>query len=61
MHDFVRELGEMNIYEQLQSAIDSNLKENYDTFITLVSSAKKKHLPQKMCDSIKRSIERQGG
>ena len=43
MHEFVRELGEMNISDQLQSAICSNPQENYDTFITLVSSAKNKH------------------
>ena len=61
IHDFVKELNELNIYDQLQSAIDSNPQDSYDTFITLVSNAKNKHLPKKLCDSIKRSIRRQGG
>ena len=57
MHAFVNELNELNIYDQLQSAIDTNLQENYDTFIKLLSSAKNKHLPKR----IKRSIRRQSG
>ena len=45
MHAFVNELNELNIYDQLQSAIDTNPQENYDTFI---SSAKNKHLPRRI-------------
>ena len=46
MHAFVNELNELNIYDQLQSAL--NPQENYDTFIKLLSSAKNKHLPKRI-------------
>ena len=46
MHNFVKELDEMCIYEQLQPALDANPQEN-DIFIKLVSSAKNKHLQKK--------------
>ena len=48
MHAFVNELNELNMYDQLQSAIDTNPQENYDTFIKLLSSAKNKHLPRRI-------------
>ena len=48
MHVFVNELNELNIYDQLQSALDTNPQENYDTFIKLLSSAKNKHLPKRI-------------
>ena len=48
MHNFVIELDEICIYEQLQPALDANPQENYDIFIKLVSSAKNKHLPKKI-------------
>ena len=48
MHNFVNELDEMCIYEQLQPALDANPQENCDIFIKLVSSAKNKHLPKKI-------------
>ena len=48
MHNFVKELDEICIYEQLQPALDANPQENYDIFIKLVSSAKNKHLPKKI-------------
>ena len=38
----------INIYDQLQSAIDTNPQENYDTFIKLLISAKNKHLPRRI-------------
>ena len=61
MHAFVNELNELNIYDQLQSAIDTNPQENYDTFIKLLSSAKTNTYQGELCDSIKRSIRRQSG
>ena len=48
MHNFVKELDEICIYEQLQPALDANPQENYDIFIKLVTSAKNKHLPKKI-------------
>ena len=48
MHAFVNELNELNIYDQLQSVIDTNPQENYNTFIKLPSSAKNKHLPRRI-------------
>ena len=45
---FVNELNELNIYDQLQSALDINPQENYDTFIKLLSRAKNKHLSKKI-------------
>ena len=49
-HNFVKELDEICIYEQLQPALDANPQENYDIFIKLVTiySAKNKHLPKKI-------------
>ena len=38
----------INIYDQLQSALNTNPQENYDTFIKLLSSAKNKHLPKRI-------------
>ena len=48
MHAFANKLIELNIYDQLQSALDTNPQENYDTFIKLLSSAKNKHLPKRI-------------
>ena len=48
IHNFVKELDKICIYEQLQPALDANPQENYDIFIKLVSSAKNKHLPKKI-------------
>ena len=48
MHAFVNELNELNKCDQLQSALDTNPQENYDTFIKLLSSAKNKHLPKRI-------------
>ena len=48
MHNFVKELDEICIYEQLQPALDANAQEKYDIFIKIVSSSKNKHLPQKI-------------
>ena len=48
MHAFVNELNELNIYDQLQSALNTNPQENYDSFIKLLSSAKNKHLPKRI-------------
>ena len=48
MHNFMKELDKMCIYEQLQPALDTNPQENYDIFIKLVSRAKTKHLPKKI-------------
>ena len=41
-------MNELNIYDQLQSALNTNPQENYDTFIKLLSSAKNKHLPKRI-------------
>ena len=48
MHAFVNELNELNKCDQLQSALDTNPQENYDTFIKLLSSAKNKRLPKRI-------------
>ena len=48
MHALVNELNELIIYDQLQSALDTNPQENYDTFIKLPSSSKNKHLPKRI-------------
>ena len=48
MHNFVKELDEICIYEQLQPALDANPQKKYDIFIKIVSSSKNKHLPKKI-------------
>ena len=48
MHASVNELNELIIYDQLQSALDTNPQENYDTFIKLPSSSKNKHSPKRI-------------
>ena len=61
MHNFVKELDEMCIYEQLQPALDANPQENYDIFIKSVSSAKNKHLQKKIARLNKKKHKKQSG
>ena len=58
MHNFVKELDEICIYEQLQPALDANPQENYDIFIKLVTSAKNKHLPKKIVRFNKKKLKK---
>ena len=54
MHNFVNELDEKCIYEQLQPALDANPQENCDILIKYTCR-------RKLYDSIKRSIIKQSG
>ena len=45
---FVNELDELNIYNHLQTEIDSSPDVNYHTILELLSTVKDKHLPKKM-------------
>ena len=48
MQNFVRELEELNIYDQLETPLNTNPQENYATFLNMVNIAKNKHLPTKV-------------
>ena len=48
MQNFVRELEELNIYDQLETPLNTNPQENYATFLNMVNIAKNKHLPKKV-------------
>ena len=48
IQSFVNELDELNIYNHLQTAIDSSPDVNYHTILELLSTVKDKHLPKKM-------------
>ena len=48
IQNFVNELDELNIYNHLQTAIDSSPDVNYHTILELLSTVKDKHLPKKM-------------
>ena len=41
MQNFVRELEELNIYDQLETRLNTNPQENYATFLNMVNIAKK--------------------
>ena len=41
MQAFIAELEDINIYDKLEQAIDSDPQENYDCFIALLNGAKK--------------------
>ena len=47
MQAFIAELENINIYDKLEQAIDSNPQENYNCFIALLNGTKNKHLPKK--------------
>ena len=57
----VNELEELNIYDELTTSVNSDLKENYDIMLKLLATAKKKHLPKKMKKLDKRNIKRLSG
>ena len=62
MHDFVNELNELNIYDQLQSALDTNPQENYNqNLLNYYAVPKTNTYQRELYDSIKRSIRRQSG
>ena len=48
MQNFVRELEELNIYDRLETPLNTNPQENYDTFLNMVNIAKNTHLPKKV-------------
>ena len=48
MQNFVRELEELNIYDRLETPLNTNPQENYATFLNMVNIAKNKHLPKKV-------------
>ena len=48
IQNFVNKLDELNIYNHLQTAIDSSPDVNYHTILELLSTVKDKHLPKKI-------------
>ena len=44
----MHELKELNIYEKLHTSNDNKPEENYNILLTLLSTAKDKHLPTKV-------------
>ena len=61
MQNFVRELEELNIYDRLETPLNTNPQENYDTFLSMVNIAKNKHLPKKVVRFNKKSTIKQSG
>ena len=53
MQAFIAELEDINIYDKLEQAIDSDPQENYDCFIALLNGAKTNIYQRKECDLIK--------
>ena len=53
MQAFIAELEDINIYDKLEQAIDSDPQENYDCFIELLNGAKNNIYQRKQCDLIK--------
>ena len=47
LENFIQELNDMNIYDQLLKPIDSSPHENYDIFMKLIQDAKNLHFPKK--------------
>ena len=41
-------MEELNIYDQLETPLNTNPQENYATFLNMVNIAKNKHLPKKV-------------
>ena len=48
IQNFVHELEELNIYEKLHTSNDSRPEENYNILLTLLATAKDKHLPTRV-------------
>ena len=48
MQNFVRELEELNIYDRLETPLNTNPQEKYATFLNMVNIAKNKHIPKKV-------------
>ena len=48
MQNFARELEELNIYDRLETPLNTNPQENYPTFLNMVNIAKNKYLPKKV-------------
>ena len=53
LENFIQELNDMNIYDQLLKPIDSCPHENYDIFMKLIQDAKNLHFPKKTVKFIK--------
>ena len=47
LENFIQELNDMNIYDQLLKPIDSCPHENYEIFMKLIQNAKNLHFPKK--------------
>ena len=47
LENFIQELNDMNIYDQLLEPIDGSPHENYDVFMKLIQEAKNTHFPKK--------------
>ena len=47
LENFIQELHNMNIYDQLLKPIDSSPHENYDVFMKLIQEAKNTQFPKK--------------
>ena len=47
LNNFVQELRENNITEQINNDINANPTDNYKIFLAIIQGAKNKHLPTK--------------
>ena len=51
---FIREMGALNIYDELNQSIDGNPEENHEVFLKLIKDVKDKCLPKKVVKYIKK-------
>ena len=61
LENFIQELNDMNIYDQLLKPIDSSPHESYDVFMKLIQEAKNTHFPKKTAKFNKKKHKIQNG
>ena len=61
MQNFVRELEELNIYDQLETPLNTNPQENYATFLNMVNIAKNNTYQRRLYGLTKRNTKKQSG
>ena len=61
LENFIQELNDMNIYDQLLKPIDSSPHENYDIFMKLIQDDKNLHFPKKTVKFNKKTTKNLNG
>ena len=61
MNNFVNELKETNIYDQLDKQLTGDPNANYELFNSLLNNAHEKHLPKRELNIKRNCIKNQNG